>query len=264
MMLACYYASVQAHPTTGPERSFDILAAVDLLDGGVVRLRGGRFEGAIRYNVDPIATVEAWIGAGAGWLHVVDLAGARTGAPVEASMIEAICRAVGDRARVEVGGGLRTAAAIGRVLEQGATRVVIGSAGLTDPDLVATIVARHGTASVVVALDVRAGRAIGDGWRAGTSGLPVEVALERLADAGAETFEVTAVDRDGSLGGPDVELLRRLVVIDRGGIIASGGIAGRTDITKIVGAGCQGAIIGRALYEGRLTIADALAAAVGR
>ncbi len=144
------------------------------------------------------------------------------------------------------------------MLEAGAARVVVGTAALQDPALVRRLVDRHGPSRVAVALDVRQGRAVGHGWAPGGPSMAAEQAVASLADAGVVTFEVTAIDRDGTLTGPDLALLGRMGAIGRGAIIASAGITTTSDLSAVRALGCAGAIVGRALYEGRLTLEDAL------
>lgn len=239
---------------------FDILPAIDLRGGRVVRLEQGDFARETAFSDDPVATAVAFADAGARWLHVVDLDGARNGEPVHGEVIGSIVDAVGERLAVEVAGGLRSAESVGAVLRAGAARAVVGTAALRSRAFAADLVARHGPARVAVALDVRDGHAVGEAWRADTAGPTAEDALQALADAGVRTFEVTAIDRDGLLGGPDLELYRNLVGRDGVSIIASAGIASSADITALRRIGCAGAIVGRALYDGRLTLADALSA----
>ena len=133
-----------------------------------------------------------------------------------------------------------------------------GTAALRDTTFAGSLVARHGPERVAVALDVRGGRAVGHGWVDG-DGPFVEDALTTLHDVGVDLFEVTAIDRDGLLGGPDLELYRRLVALARGSVIASAGIATLDDLRAVRSLGCVGAIIGRALYDGRISLADAIA-----
>ena len=240
---------------------FDFLPAIDLRGGAVVRLRQGDFERETVYGSDPAAVARGFVDEGARWIHLVDLDGARIGAPVARNAVAAVMAAVADRADVEIAGGLRTLELVDAALAMGAARAVVGSAAIRDPSFVRSLVARHGSERIVVALDVRDGRAIGDGWRPGDPGVAVDAALVGLADAGATTFEVTAIAGDGLLGGPDLRLLERLVRLGRGSIVASGGIAGAADIAAVRAVGCSGAIVGRALYEGRLSILEALSAA---
>ncbi len=239
---------------------FEILPAIDLRGGRVVRLEQGDFERATAFSDDPVSVARSFAAGGARWLHVVDLDGARTGEPAHAAVIRDLVDAVGDRAAVEVAGGLRTEASVAAALAAGAARVVVGTAALRDPAFAGRLIAIHGPGRIAVALDVRDGLALGEGWRAGAAGVHAEEALIALADAGVTTFEATAIERDGLLGGPDLALLGRLVALGRGGVIASGGIASLDDIQAVRRVGCAGTIVGRALYEGRIDLASAIGA----
>jgi phosphoribosylformimino-5-aminoimidazole carboxamide ribotide isomerase len=233
---------------------FELLPAIDLIEGRVVRLRRGDFDQETSYGDDPVAVARAFADAGALWLHVVDLDGARAGEPRQLSLAAEIVAEAYGRMQVEIGGGLRTAEAIAGALGTGAARAVIGTALLRDPDFAASLVARHGPDRIVASIDVRDGLALGEGWREGAAGLPAAEAIAGLAAAGIETFEVTAIERDGLLEGPGLDLLRSLVGLERGRIIASGGISSIDDVLAVQAAGCAGAIIGRALYEGRIDL----------
>lgn len=239
---------------------FQILPAIDLRGGRVVRLEKGDFERETAFSDDPVTVARSFADAGAAWLHVVDLDGARTGEPAHSAMIGRIVETIGDRIAVEVAGGLRTEASVAAALAAGATRAVVGTAALRDPAFAGRLVAAHGPDRVAVALDVRDGLALGDGWLPGATGIRAEDALTALADHGVATFEATAIDRDGLLGGPDLELLTRLVALGRGRVIASGGVASVEDIRAVRELGCAGAILGRALYEGRIDLASAIGA----
>ncbi|HEX5590063.1 MAG TPA: 1-(5-phosphoribosyl)-5-[(5-phosphoribosylamino)methylideneamino] imidazole-4-carboxamide isomerase [Candidatus Limnocylindrales bacterium] len=240
---------------------FDLIAAIDLRGGRVVRLREGDFGRETTYGDDPISVAVDFVNRGVRWLHVVDLDGARAGEPVHAAVIGRLLDAVGDRAAVEVAGGLRTAAAADQVLAGGARRVVVGSAALADPAFAADLVARHGPDRVVVALDVRDGLAVGQAWRAGAPGAPVHDVIDALMSAGVGWYEVTAIDRDGSLGGPDLSLLQTVVARAAGcRVIAAGGIATVEDMLAAWTVGCVGAIVGRGIYEGTLDLEQALRA----
>jgi phosphoribosylformimino-5-aminoimidazole carboxamide ribotide isomerase len=231
---------------------FEILVAIDLRAGRVVRLTQGDFDRETAFSDDPVATALAFVEAGVRWLHVVDLDGARSGSPGNADVIGAVVDAVGQTATVE------------RVLAAGARRVVIGTAAVREPPFAAELVARWGSASVVVAIDVRAGRALGDGWSTPASDDDPAAVIARLADAGVTTFEVTAIDRDGTMRGPDLALYDSLVGASSGTIIASGGISTLEDLRAVRDAGCAGAIVGRAIYEGRLSLGDALTSLQGQ
>jgi phosphoribosylformimino-5-aminoimidazole carboxamide ribonucleotide (ProFAR) isomerase len=146
------------------------------------------------------------------------------------------------------------------VIAAGAERVVIGTAALRDAAFAGRLVEDHGAERIVVAIDVRGGRAVGQGWAADAVGVDPAEAVLRLHDAGVTTFEATAIERDGLREGPDLALYERLVVLDRGEIIASAGIASVEDLRAVRDVGCTGAILGRALYDGRLDIRQALSA----
>ena len=242
---------------------FEILPAIDLAGGRVVRLRQGDFARETSYGDDPVEVARGFADSGATWLHVVDLDGARAGEPRQLELVAEIVADVHGRTRVEVSGGLRTPEAVAGALGTGASRVAVGTAALRDPGFALGLVARYGPARVVGSLDIRGGLAYGDGWRAGSPSMPAHEALELLADAGIDTFEVTAIERDGLLGGPDLELLRSLVHLGRGRIIASGGVSSLDDVLAAQAAGCGGVIVGRALYEGRLTVRELIAAIDG-
>jgi phosphoribosylformimino-5-aminoimidazole carboxamide ribotide isomerase len=244
------------------ETAFDLLPAIDLHGGRVVRLLRGSYGAVTTYGDDPAALAESFVAAGMRWLHVVDLDGARDPASRQTSLVAAIIARVGDRAAVEVAGGLRDDRAVEASIEAGAARVILGTAALRDPAFAGRLAERFGAERIAVALDVREGHAVGQGWVQGAAGSPVAEALTRLADQGIRTFEVTAIHRDGTLDGPDLALLGDLVRLRRGAIVASAGIASAADVTAVRALGCAGAIVGRALYEGRLTLEDALAAAL--
>jgi phosphoribosylformimino-5-aminoimidazole carboxamide ribonucleotide (ProFAR) isomerase len=160
---------------------------------------------------------------------------------------------------VEVAGGLRDEASVALALISGASRAVVGTAALEDPEFAARLVATHGAERIVAAIDVRDGKAVGQAWSSDEVGTDAQGAISGLADVGVRWFEVTAIERDGLLEGPDLRLYERLVQLKRGHIIASGGITSLDDLRRLRALGCTGVIIGRALYEQRLTLEDALA-----
>ena len=240
--------------------TFQILPAIDLLGGRVVRLRQGEFADSTAFSDDPVAVAVAFVDGGAAWLHVVDLDGARAGRPAHEEAVRRIIEAVGERAAVEVAGGLRSIESVDEVLELGAARAVLGTAVLGNAVLAAEVIARHGYDRIAVALDVRDGAAVGHGWVRGGPGVPVQAAMTSLLDVGVRWFEVTSIARDGMLAGPDLELLRGLAGDPRASIIASGGIGSADDLRAVHAIGCAGAIVGRALYDGPLSLAVALSA----
>jgi phosphoribosylformimino-5-aminoimidazole carboxamide ribotide isomerase len=247
--------------------TFMVVPAIDLRDGRVVRLRQGDFAREQVYADDPVAVARGFADAGAEWIHVVDLDGARAGERRQAATIAAIVAGtaadVGPRPRIQVAGGLRTLEAIAGVLETGVDRVVIGTAALRDSALVRDAIARHGADRIAVALDIRDGIAIGDGWVAGAAGAPLATVLADLSDAGVATFIVTAIERDGLLSGPDLGLLESCVRSTSAAVFASGGIRSIADLEAVRDIGCGGAIVGRAIYDGTLDLGTAIAALTG-
>ena len=240
--------------------TFELLPAIDLRGGRVIRLRRGDFAQETTYRDAPDLVARRFAAAGAEWIHVVDLDGAQAGEPRQLELVAAIVSEVRESVRVELGGGMRTPEALAAALGVGVTRVAIGTAALRDPGFAARAVARHGADRIVASIDVREGLALGEGGREGAPGVPAVDAIARLADVDVAMFEVTAIQRDGLLAGPDLALLRSLAGLGRGRIIASGGVTTIADLLAVRAAGCAGAIVGRALYEGRLDLAEAIRA----
>jgi phosphoribosylformimino-5-aminoimidazole carboxamide ribotide isomerase len=238
----------------------DLFPAIDIRHGRVVRLSQGEATRQTVYGDDPVAVAAGFAERGARWIHVVDLDRA-FGEGENLALVGRIVARVGARVRVQLGGGLRTAALIREGLDQGVSRVVLGTAAAVDPAVVAAAVALAGAARVAVGIDARNGVVAIRGWTE-SSGLTVEaLARSSLAD-GVGTLVYTDVARDGMLGGPDVAGARRLQALGAE-VIASGGVAGLPDIVALRDAGLAGAIVGRALYEGWLDLDSALAAAAG-
>jgi len=229
--------------------------AIDLRDGRVVRLRQGDYARETVYGDDAAAVARRFVEEGATWIHVVDLDAARTGRGANRSIIAAIVAAVDGRAAVQAGGGVRTLDDARALADAGVSRVVMGSAAVTEPELVPAVAA---AVPVAVGLDHRAGRLAVHGW-ARTTAMTVDDALARFPDAAA--FVITDIDRDGELGGPDVDGLRAAVEAVDVPVIASGGVGDLDDVCALAAIeGLHGIITGRALYERRFTVADALAA----
>ncbi len=230
----------------------------------MVRLRRGDFGAQITYGHDPVATAVAFAEAGAGHLHVVDLEAARTGVPHELATIRAIGAAVGPQVVVQVGGGIRTVEAAEAVLETGARRVVVGTVAVADPALLTDMLARFGPA-LVVGLDVRAGAVAVRGWTE-EAGVDLDDVLPTLG--GVAAVVVTEIGRDGTLDGPDLALYRRVLAVSDLPVIASGGVGGPGDLRtladlRVGDRRLAGVIVGRALYEGRLHLAEALRIVAG-
>lgn len=241
-----------------PSPGFHLLPAIDLRGGQVVRLSEGDFARETVYGTDPAEVARGFVAAGARWIHVVDLDGARDGSRRQTDAVARIVAEAGKGTACEVAGGLRDEESVAAVLDAGAARAVVGTAALRNPDLVARLIAAFGAERIAIALDVRDGLAVGQGWVPGAAGIPVDEALAALSDRGARTFIVTAIERDGLLAGPNLELLGRTAALERGQIIASAGVSSLDDIAAVRAIGCVGAVVGRALYEGRFDLAEAL------
>lgn len=236
----------------------ELIPAIDLLGGRVVRLAQGDYDRVTSYGEDPVVTARRWVAEGATRLHLVDLDGAKAGRPVQAEVVARIVAAVG--VPCQVAGGLRDAAAVAEALATGADRTILGSALVRDAALGGELVDRHGPDAIVAAIDVRDGQALGDGWVPGAQGTPALELIARLAAAGVRWFAVTAISRDGLLEGPDLVLLAEAQRAAPGAhIIASAGVSNLGDIRALAAAGYAGAILGRALYEGRVALPEALA-----
>ena len=234
---------------------FTVLPALDVLEGRCVRLREGVREQVTIEGGDPGAATRRFVSEGARFLHAVDLDGAFSGAP-SAGLVEAIVAAA-DAVPVQVGGGYRTLEAIEAALAGGAARVMVGTAA-TDPAFLTEAVRRFG-AGLVVAIDARDGLFAVSGWTAVSAVNPGELG-RRCAEAGVTRLLVTSTRRDGSLAGPDLSLLSEVIDASRLPVLAAGGIASLDDLRACRDLGCEGAIAGSAIWAGRFTLAEALAA----
>ena len=236
-----------------------IYPAIDILDGRAVRLVQGRFEDSTTYHDDPLQAAQSWVAAGARYLHVVDLDGAKDGEPRSVEHLRRIVRGTG--VPVQYGGGLRTVEAVRDALRAGAERAIVGTAAFRDIDFLDEILATWGP-RIVVSVDVRDGHIATAGWTE-TTELPAEDAIRRLQDRGVTSFVYTNVDRDGRLEGPDPAEVERIAHAVRGRFLYSGGI-GRTEhlmtLARLRQVNLAGVIVGKALYERRFTIAEGQAA----
>ena len=236
----------------------ELYPAIDLRGGRVVRLTKGDYAAETVYGDDPVAVAESFAVAGAPWVHVVDLDAARSGDAVNREVVGRIATALQGRAALQNGGGVRTLDDARALAELGVARVVMGSAAVADPDLVALA---SEIVPVAVGLDHRDGELAIHGWTEG-SGVRLDDALGRFPSAAA--FVITDISRDGTLSGPDVEGLATAVAATSVPVVASGGVASIDDIVALASIpGLGGVITGKALYEGRFTVAEALAALEG-
>ncbi|MGK2949921.1 MAG: 1-(5-phosphoribosyl)-5-[(5-phosphoribosylamino)methylideneamino]imidazole-4-carboxamide isomerase [Acidimicrobiales bacterium] len=239
-----------------------LFPAIDLRGGQVVQLTQGDFDRERVHGDDPVAVAQAFVAAGAPWIHTVDLDAARTGEPVNRHLIAAIAAAVD--VPVQAGGGIRSAEAARELADVGVARVIMGTAAMEDPDLVATIAQRQ---PVALGLDVRGREVAIRGWAEG-SGVEWPEALRRLADAGAQAVVVTQIEVEGLMAGADTSGLAEVLAATELDVIASGGVGTLADLVALdaVEAGGRrlaGAIVGTAIYEGRVDVAEAVAALSG-
>jgi phosphoribosylformimino-5-aminoimidazole carboxamide ribotide isomerase len=236
--------------------NFTPIPAVDIRGGRCVRLVQGDFSRETRYADDPAEMARHWEAEGAERLHVVDLDGARDGVRANAAVIRSVLRAV--TIPVQIGGGVRSSTTARSLLDEGANRVVVGTAAAEDLDEVASWLEAFGNETIVVAVDAREGRVATHGWRNPTD-LEVVSFCHQLKDHGVRRVLYTDVGRDGLLAGPDIAGTRDVASVLK--VIGSGGIATVKHLRALVEAGAEGAIIGTALYEGRLKLTEALAVA---
>jgi phosphoribosylformimino-5-aminoimidazole carboxamide ribotide isomerase len=232
-----------------------LLPAVDILEGKAVRLTRGEFDQRTVYDADPLDAARRWVEQGARSLHVVDLDGARSGAPVN---LEHVRRITAESVvPIQVGGGLRTIETVREAIAAGAARVLIGTAAYRDVDFLDQAIAEFDD-RVVVSIDARDGHLAGAGWIQQTE-IPIEAVIEQLGARGVRRFVYSSIDRDGMLEGPDLDGARRVAEAVRGTYTYSGGVSSLDDLRALVElrqVNLSGVIVGKALYEGMFTVAD--------
>ncbi len=234
-----------------------LIPAIDLMGGKIVRLTRGKAETAKCYETHfgtPLEAAERWRDEGAGKLHIIDL-DAAFGIGDNRAVIAEIAKNVS--LPIQVGGGIRSYEAAEKLLKVGVAQVILGSLAFSDPEVIGKIQLRFGYDSAIVALDNRNGKIMIEGWQTETP-LTVELALEKYTELGAETFLITSIAQDGMLSGPDLLTLSDAVQSTKAKIIAAGGIGSVGDLEALRLIGCSGAVIGKALYEDRFTLKQAL------
>ena len=234
-----------------------LLPAIDIIDGQCVRLYQGDYSQATTYATDSVEVARRWQDAGASWLHVVDLDGAKVGQPVNAGLITRLCQET--QLHIEVGGGLRTLEHIASTLAMGVERVILGTAALTDRELLAQALQRWGE-HIVVGIDARDGMVAIRGWRETSSVQATDLAVE-LSAAGVRTIIYTDIARDGAMQGPNLAALRTMLSALQGSgttLIASGGVSSLADLQRLAELDIAGAIIGKALYTGAIDLEEAI------
>lgn len=232
-----------------------IYPAIDIRGGKCVRLRQGMFADMTVYNDDPVEVAKGFLSAGAKYIHVVDLDGALAGCGVNNEVISAIARETG--LPVQTGGGIRTLENIKDKLDAGVARVIIGTRAVREPEFVREAIEEFGADAIVAGLDGKNGRAAVAGWEAESELEIVDLAL-KLKGYGLKTVVYTDISRDGMLTGPNFEYTKRLVDETGLDIIASGGVGSEVDIDMIAEAGVEGVITGKAIYEGKINLANVL------
>lgn len=233
------------------------IPAIDLLDGELVRLEQGSYRKVTRFGVDPLDAAAGFAEQGATWLHVIDLTAARDGARpyAHARLIEALA-ARGDL-RLQVGGGVRREVEVKELLDLGVARVIVGTLAVSEPDLVGRLATQTG--AVAVAVDVRENTVRAAGWLEDT-GVPATEFVQRMAGCGVSDMLITAIERDGTGAGPDTALISQLRPLVPGALLAAGGIATAPHVEAAVRAGADAVVLGRGLYAGTVTYAEASAA----
>jgi phosphoribosylformimino-5-aminoimidazole carboxamide ribotide isomerase len=233
--------------------------AIDIYQGKAVRLVKGDFDEQTIYDESPLAAARAWVEAGARFLHVVDLDGAKTGTPQNLHHVEQIAHELS--VPVQCGGGLRSLGAVRDALRAGAERVILGTAAFTDVDFLDDVLGAF-RERIIVSVDTRGGMVSSSGWQE-TTQMPAEGVIERLQQRGVRSFVYTNVDKDGMLEGPDLEEVKRIAAAVRGRFLYSGGIGKLEDLEQLAAlrqVNLGGVIVGKALYEKRFTIAEGQAA----
>ncbi|MCR4936158.1 MAG: 1-(5-phosphoribosyl)-5-[(5-phosphoribosylamino)methylideneamino]imidazole-4-carboxamide isomerase [Oscillospiraceae bacterium] len=237
-----------------------ILPAIDLYEGKAVRLLRGNYADMTVYSDAPTQVAERFAEAGAAWVHMVDLAGARDGTTPNLSVVEAVARA--GRLRVEIGGGIRSAETVARYLDAGVSRVILGTAALTEPGFAADMAARYGEA-IAVGVDLRDGKIAIRGWTE-TAETDAFAFCAEMEAVGVKTLIVTDIAKDGAMAGTNRGLYAELLRRTHMNLIASGGVSSLEDVRALRDLGVHGAIVGKAYYTGAVDLRAAIQVAMGK
>ncbi len=230
----------------------EIILAIDIIDAKCVRLSQGDFSRVKTYSADPVSIAQWFESYGLKRVHLVDLDGAKTGSVANLKVLEAI--ATKTDLKIDFGGGLKNMEDIRRVFEAGASIATVGSLAVRDPSLMSRILHMYGSQKILLGADVRHRRLAIDGWQTETA-LEIEPFLSEYSAGGGRQVFVTDIKRDGLLGGPSIDLYKTIAEkVPRVDLIASGGIATMNDIDELENIGCKGAIIGKAVYEGKISL----------
>ncbi len=231
-----------------------IYPAIDLKNGQCVRLKQGRFDDVTSYGDDPVQRAKIWEQAGATYIHVVDLDGARTGNSYNLEAIKKIVSAV--NVPVQTGGGIRSMRDIEQRIDAGVSRVIIGTAAVNNPELVKEAVRVYGD-KIAVGIDASKGMVATDGWEK-ISDVPAVALCKKMAEIGVKTVVYTDISKDGMMSGPNIESTKELVEQSGINIIASGGVSTMSDLESVESINAQGVIIGKALYQGALDLKEVI------
>ena len=238
----------------------EVIPAIDLVDGRCVRLVQGDYSKKTVYSDDPVEVALRWESLGATRIHIVDLDGARLGEPANLGVVGRIASSVG--VPIQMGGGVRSIDAAREVIGAGVQRVMLGTVAVRDPGIVAEARSEFGEDAVVVAVDSRDGFVSVSGWTS-SSRIRATDLLQRMSDGGVKTFLCTDIAKDGTLDGPDYQLMRELVEVAGRGVIAAGGVASVEHVRRLAETGVGGVVIGKALYTGDIDLEEALETAAG-
>lgn len=244
--------------TQAQHSDFRVIPAVDIKDGRAVRLLQGRADQQTIYDEDPVHAAKRWADAGAKRIHIVDLDGAFEGKPRNAAITLAILKAFAAKHEIEIGGGMRTAESIQTFLQAGAARVVVGTKALEDISFLAGLTERF-PGRINLGLDAKGGRIVTKGWVHVSEVLATDL-VERFSDMAVGEVIYTDIETDGMLQGPNFKQLEQMLKASPFPLIASGGVTTAENIRDCKKMGCYGAIVGKALYDGRMDVAEALKA----
>jgi len=234
---------------------FEVIPAIDLLDGKCVRLKQGRYDAETIYSINPVEIALKWEATGAQRLHLVDLDGARTGIPKNIEIIKTITREL--KIPVQVGGGIRNLTLIQELLDFGVDRVILGTTAVKNPNVLSQYCEKFDD-KIAVAIDAKNGKAATEGW-VKISKKDIVTLAQEAVEFGVRRFIYTEISRDGMLEGPNFEGIQNFAAAVSVPVIASGGISSKEDIEKLKELGIEGAIVGKALYEGRIKLEEILA-----
>ncbi len=231
---------------------FEIIPAIDILNGNCVRLKQGRYDAETVYSTDPLKTARKWESKGAKRLHIVDLDGARTGIPKNIGTIKSIAGKI--NIPIQVGGGIRNFDLINELTDAGIDRVILGTTAVNNPNMLARFCEAYND-KIAVAIDAREGKAATNGWTKISKKDIFTLAREAI-ELGVKRFVYTEINRDGMLSGPNFEGIKNFISKINVPVIASGGISSKGDIEKLKETGAEGCIIGKALYEGKVKLEE--------